>query len=333
MLTLDNLLESVDNSVTSYNTDNQKSIYYIGNNIGNTKLIICYNYITKKIYSSADEWLYLIKEYYPNNSYYKILVNAYHDIVENKNIDKSYQNEHVLSFITSFSIGTVHGYAGLFYMINEVISNQKKYEKYKIIIFDNSNKGILEIINYFKQGSIIKNEIIVISAHKKYLFKSVTFIRNKWHMYPLNFKLKTIEKYMVDKNFMDINDKICIVKNSTSDRKTLSGIVKKQDLDKFCSKHKLFLLEPNIIDEITLINKLNKCSFLVVSWGTAFFKNYVYLSEKCKHVIVLVIGETYRNEYNTLKKHNILVNKFKKTKISYILADINLDINLSKYLC
>ena len=91
-------------------------------------------------------------------------------------------------------------------------------------------------------------------------------------------------------------------------------------------------LEPSITDEISLINFLYRCSLLVISWGTAFFKNYIYVSEKCTQIIVLVIGPNFINQYNDHFKTNNLVTKYKNATVSYYISDTNLNIDLSKHL-
>ena len=321
------------------NLDNSESVkgalFYIGDIIGNTNIILCYNFKTKKIYSSADEWLHLINIYYktiPNHPYYTHLVNTYNHRMKVITTDYRYSKEEVISLITSFSRGTVHGYAGFFFIINHIIENKSIYNKYKIIVSENSSIGILQIIKYLKRKKVLTNNIIVLSTHIRYKFKSIKFIKNKWHIFPKNLDLNLIKQYLISDNILCPKNRICILKNSKSDNKTKSGIVNINVVHKFCFKNKLLLVEPTETDEITMINFLHSCSFLVVSWGSAFFKNYIYLSEKCAYIIVLVIGNDFINQYNQFKDNKNLITKFKKSKIIYYVTDTELSIDLSKYM-
>ena len=109
-------------------------------------------------------------------------------------------------------------------------------------------------------------------------------------------------------------------------------VVNKSALLTFCHKNKFLHSRPSITDEISLINFLYRCSLLVISWGTAFFKNYIYVSEKCTQIIVLVIGPNFINQYNDHFKTNNLVTKYKNATVSYYISDTNLNIDLSKHL-
>ena len=92
MLLRENIFKNIDNTpVTS------ECIYYIGSKLGNTKSVLCYDTKTKKIYSSADEWLHLIQIYYttvPGLQYYTNLVNVYNLAINNNNVntDDGYNN-------------------------------------------------------------------------------------------------------------------------------------------------------------------------------------------------------------------------------------------------
>ena len=81
------------------------------------------------------------------------------------------------------------------------------------------------------------------------------------------------------------------------------------------------------MNEIELINRVNEAQIFVTSWGTAFFKNYIYISNKCEKIIVLVIGNAFINQYNNFISLNVLQTKFKNAIISYHIVDKMLNIN------
>jgi hypothetical protein len=311
-----------------------KTIFYIGDIIGNSIFIIAINNENKFIYSFSNEWLYLIKEfYYPNNTIvYNGLISNYYEIIENKKIDSSFENFNVISFITSFSKGTIHGYSGLFCILNEYVNNLNIYKEYKIIVYNDSQQGILDIINYLVKINIIsKEKIIYLSSKVKYLFNTIKLFPNKWHMYPNDLKLDIIDKYFINPNYKNIlneNKKICIIKSSLSDNKTSSGIIDNEIIEKFCKKNNLFFCEPSHMNEIDLINILYDCKIFIASWGTAFFKNYIYISYLCEKIIVLVIGKDFISQYNNYINEKKILYKYKNANIIYHIVDINLDINL-----
>lgn len=258
------------------NQSTNNVIYYVGDMIGNSLFTIAIDNESKKVYSYSNEWLYLLKgcHYKTNNIYYNKFVLNYNNIVSTENLDDTYSNFHVIPFITSFSKGTVHGYSGLFFILNEYINNYENYKDYKILVYKDSQQGLLDIINHFVNKNIInKEKLIYISSNKQYLFNSVKFIPNQWHTFHNHLKLELIDNYIVENDNSTLeNDKLCIIKSSTSINLTNSGIVNFETLENFCNKNNLLLVEPTQMNEIQLINLIYKSKIFVTSWGTAFSK-------------------------------------------------------------
>ena len=326
---INNIYDYCVNDVTTIN----KTIYFIGNDEYNSLFTIAIDNDSHKIYMYSNEFLHLIKYKYTKNRnslpYYNV-VSYYKNITTYKSLDISYVDYNVIPFITSFSKGTVHGYSGLFFILNEYIENYNLYKNYKIIVYKDSQKGILDIINYFIDKNIITEQIIYIDSHIQYLFNSIKFIPNKWHTFPKNLnKIDIIDKYIVNENnYLPLeNNHICIIKSSLSDNRTKDGIIDIETIISFCSKNKLLFLEPIKMNEIELINRVNEAQIFVTSWGTAFFKNYIYISNKCEKIIVLVIGNAFINQYNNFISLNVLQTKFKNAIISYHIVDKMLNIN------
>lgn len=68
------------------------------------------------------------------------------------------------------------------------------------------------------------------------------------------------------------------------------------------------------------------CKLFVSSWGTAFLKNYIYISETCEEIIVLIIGDEFINQYKSHKSSNTLLLQYKNATINYIFANETLDV-------
>lgn len=308
------------------------SIYFIGNQINNSLFTLCVD--NNKIYSYSNEWLYLIKYYYKEHYWHPMYNNIlmhYQNIIETKpnDINGEYKNYNVIPFITSFSLGTTHGYAGLFYMLNEYIKHYDKYKKYNILIYENSQQGLLDIINHFINKKIInKEKVIYVSSNIKYLFNSIEFIPNKWHEYNDNNEVvELIKNYIIDpKLHQELNDRICIIKSSLSSNNTHFGMVNDDYINLFSLKYNLLYLNPSKINEICLINMIYNCKLFVVSLGTAFLKNYIYISDSCEEIIVLVIGDEFMRQYKSHKSSNTLLLKYKNATINYIFANETLDV-------
>jgi hypothetical protein len=336
MISLENLFSICDNSV-----DCKNALYIFGEIFGNTSLNLSINYKDNYIYKYSNEWLYLIISHYPSHPYYTKLIELFKYLYINKDT-KITINEDVVSFITSFSTGTAHGYFGLYNIIINYIENYDKYKNYKIIVAKDSQAGILNIIKYFcKYGIIDKKNIIYIKKNKIYHFKSIYFIENKYHMITFDFANKISEllhnffiknkrmniRYKAFNNF-DSLDNICIVKNSKSENLTTDGIVPYDNVIDFCNKFNFTHVDPISINEMQMIYTISNSKLLILSWGTTFVKNFYYISNKCEKIIVLIIGNLFLKQFlDAMTNNRQLMYKFKNANIIYKIVDQYLDFN------
>ena len=314
------------------------TIYYIhSQKCQNTLINIAFNKINKKIHTNSNEWLYLLKKpYYNNNNYFEVysaIVNIYNNISNKYEYDCQHKNLNIIPFITSFSNGTTHGYSGLYFMLNEYLKKKEKFKNYKIIVYKKSQKGILDIIQYLEKKNFFENDqLLYIDNNKLYLFNSIYFIKNNWHVFP-RMPIKIIDKYICLNRPSEFNNNICIIKSTDSNLNTDDGVISKFIVDEFCVFNKLIQLNTSI-NEIALANQIHKAKNVVFSWGTSFFKNYVYLSDICENIIILIIGDIFCKQY-LKERHNWI--KYKKAKIKFIICNHNLEtrpeikININDY--
>ena len=121
---------------------------------------------------------------------------------------------------------------------------------------------------------------------------------------------------------LEIQDKIAIIKNNGSQNLTGTAIFNRNIVINFCNENNYHLLEPGTISEIHLIYLLNNAKTIALSWGTTFFKNLMYISDKCENVYVIIKkGSPFVNSYYNNKKNSILLDSFKNAKIEYIITD------------
>ena len=114
------------------------------------------------------------------------------------------------------------------------------------------------------------------------------------------------------------------MKGSDSVKLTDDGTFSNQSITNLKNRMNLPLIEPGTIDEIALIHIIQSCSIFVVSWGTSFFKNYIYISDKCKEIIVLVLeNSNFYNQYTNSYKNNVIYT-YKNAKITYIVTNLEL---------
>ena len=335
IVNIDNLFKFCNDSKECKNV-----LYIIGEKFSNTFIHLAINNDNKFIYKYSNEWLYLINYIYPSEYYIKLVELYSKTLLSKPNI---IVNENVVSFITSFSLGTVHGYTGLFNNIIYYLDNIEKFKNHKIIIYIESQKGMLDIIYYLVDKKVLdKDKFILLEKNVSYYFSSVYFIENKYHIYnnelseliSTKFIDKYIKPHLCDTIYLNSIseqynlpknlDKILIMKGSDSVKLTDDGTFSNQSITNLKNRMNLPLIEPGTIDEIALIHIIQSCSIFVVSWGTSFFKNYIYISDKCKEIIVLVLeNSNFYNQYTNSYKNNVIYT-YKNAKITYIVTNLEL---------
>ena len=233
-------------------------------------------------------------------------------------------NEDVITFITKWSCGTVHGYFDIFQFINCYLGEIDKYKDHKILVYKNTSQGILDILNHLSYMNVVdKNKIIYIESEKVYKIKSVSKFKTEdygYHNYDWNDDFFKNTKLFINKYLLNkidyLNPVNCCIENVAIIKENYSetNVSKRNDgfdedeINLFCEKYNYTLVKPESVNEVTLINILNNCKKFLASWGTVSIKNTVYLSENCKSINVIVKKKSaYSKEY---EKYLLKYNKY-----------------------
>ena len=128
----------------------------------------------------SDEWLYLINYNYPNAGFYNFFVEKYNHLIrEIHSNDVVYYDKHVVSLLTTFCRGSVHGYSGFWYSIITYINNIENYDELDIIMYKDCDAGMLSIVNHLCNVGVIIKPIIFLEKNVKYKFSSIARICEK----------------------------------------------------------------------------------------------------------------------------------------------------------
>ena len=226
----------------------------------------------------------------------------------------------------------------------------KKHIGKKVIIYKNSQKGILDIIYhifkivYYKED--FKKYIIILDHNVVYNIKEIIFINNKHHSYfnsatitndsvlhkesayfrqdvtnilstyvypALNTKLY----YTKLINCTSIN-RICIFKSSNTQNLTNGCIIPFSDIQNFCSKTDTTFVNPSDYNEIDVIGILFYCKIFSTMLNNCFHKNFIYIGNNCTEINVYVFPDCM-GEYTSAKSS--LITTFKNATINYIIQD------------
>jgi hypothetical protein len=282
---------------------------------------VCFN---EKIecMTQSNDWCYLLKEF-PHQRVESIGV-----FIRNNLTNYKYIDENVIPFITAFP-ASVHAYAGILSIVVNFIENKLLYKNKKVLVSCQLQQGLKDIIDGLCERKLInQSDIIFLQSDILYKFKSVTIIPNTLHSYFENEITRDKISSFIETTFCKINEimyeRIAIIKHFGSSIYSSMGAVDYSTAKNFAVAFDYTLIEPADINEICLINTIYNSKNIVFSWGTTFMKNFIYISDKCEKITVLIIGNDFINEYNFLIKNGMLPLKYKNATIDYQIVDQNL---------
>ena len=261
-------------------------------------------------------------------------IKMWENIIKNSNLitnnEDIFINEDVIPFITYCSkVGTVHGYHDLFSIIIKYLDDLNKYSKYKILIYKDSQQGLLDIIDHLCYLNVLdKNKLIFIDSNKIYKFKSMCFIKNIYDSYNIDTNkeeiLTFLKKLITFKNNYIINkvsylkppkfniDNILIVKTQQ-----INNVLKHDKLSfndneviEFCKKYNYTCIKPETMNEVVFYNLLNNGKKYIFSFGSSFLKNYPFININCQKIdVISKIGTKYQKEMEGYVKKNYFLSK------------------------
>ena len=278
------------NTLCNNSTDLKNCKYILDKKmLGNSSVSMAFN--NKQIYRYSNDWLYLIK--HQEHPMFRAIEQAY---VTNRYKEPTANvSGKCLLVSTVFSSGTVHGYAGIFDIIEQCISSNQEFDKY--IVHRNAQTGIIDII----KCSLPTDKIYFIEEDTVYKIESLTLFPVTFHAFfykdvrELNY-LYTKICPLLDNIFFSKTDEldskdICVLKSSESSNLTTVGVFHKSDIEIFCLLNNLLFIEPTDYSEDVYARIIYNSQTVVFSWGSTFLKGLLYISDICKRVIVLIHKE------------------------------------------
>jgi hypothetical protein len=235
----------------------------------------------------------------------------------NKYIEENI-NENVICFISSFTTGTVHGYASIWEYIIYYLKNKLNS---KIILSTITQSGIKQIVTHIFK----KENIILLKPNIIYNIKHITFIPiTQFHFSDMFWKdtEKYFTKYIINQKFNTNIKKIALFKTTNTDNCSKTGIMDSKTVDLFCKKNNIYKLIPAQHNEINTANLIHNCEIFICCWGTAYYKNIRYIGNKCKFIYVF-IQKHFIGQYNLRKNthHSHIYKKYKNAIVEYIIID------------
>jgi hypothetical protein len=276
---------------------------------------------------SNDDFIYAKHDYYKTKQDFISELTVIRDkMITNRN-NSIIIDEPCALFITSYSTGTGHGYSELYAILMKYLKIHPNKEL-KIAIYEKSQKGILEIIkHFFKQ-----EDIIILKPNEFYKFKTLEIIPYDYCSFLVPFSVKLdkelISKYIIDKNFSKYNyEKVAVIKTENDVAISKGRNFNYENVLKYCNDNNIYLIDCKKNTEIEIANIIFKAKYLILSWGTNFYKHYPYISDNCEIIDNWILDNSgYKDEYEHFyaARHmtsykNCKINKFLcSSDISYI---------------
>jgi hypothetical protein len=236
--------------------------------------------------------------------------------------EDTFLNFKIIPFLTNFHTG-VHAYSGIYSMLNEYMKNYNLYVDYKICVYKNIQKGILDILYEFFD----KSKIVLLNQDIVYRFSEIKIIPNSLHSFLENKNItKEISELLITKVKKSNNEiypkKIAIFKTFDTSVTSTMGAINFDDAKNYCINNGYDLIIPEKLGEVNLINYINNCEEIIFSWGTTFMKNFIFISEKCLKSKVFVFGNEFNYEYNDAIRRDILIQKYKNCTFEYVINEL-----------
>lgn len=294
-----------------YNISASNVFYFIGEKIGNSLTPFSFNQRNQIYIHSNDFFTIRRKLRKPFR-----LISKYIESTIDKNYDEfEYIDEELVSFISSFTNGTVHGYTTIWEYI-------KKYKeanfKCKILLSTATQSGILDLVTEI----FGKDKIILIEPRKYYRIKKIHFIPISKYNFDDDFWNSISELYtqhILKDKFSFKHNKIGIFKSNSYSSNYSCGEISNDDILEFCKNNQIYNLNPVNFTEIENANILNNCEVFACSWGTAYYKNLRYIGDTCKNIYVFIPTE-FLYEWNARKNEkNSFYSKYKNAEVNYYL--------------
>lgn len=291
-----------------------ENVNYFISNKRLTNILIHFAYKDNLICKYSSDFFHIRKHL--KNEKNTIFNTANHYIQNHKTKDKcECINEEVICFISSFTCGSVHGYASiweyLIYYLKTKLSSM-------VLLSTVTQTGIVQLVTKI----IGYDKIIFLKPNVLYQIQKIRFVPlNNFMLYDVVWTITEpyFKQYILSENHDKYHKRICIVKSSSCSNTTSTGVIDINEVQKWCDTNDYFNLIPSNHNEIETANVLWNCERFITSWGTAYYKNIRYIGDLCQNIYVLIPPE-FKNQYEKRKNkpHSHTYTKYKNANVRYI---------------
>lgn len=309
-------------------------LYHVrGKLSGNILIQLAISWPTRTPLLLSNGWLSLLKhKFLTKDSHSLITHTALAQVLCNAQTDMSrgrsvYIKEDAVSLVTSFSSGTVHGYIGLWDVLLQYEYNRSLTTPHRLLVYTRSQPGILEIVKHLATRGRLFNsrQLIYLKSDTTYRFRRMLLIPTR-HIMPNKHTVDDIfafiKRYFIDDPGSSQarwhSGRVAILKSKGSIALTTSGMLSDSHARAIASMHNATMIYPERVGEVSTMLTLYNVSTWITTWGTAFFKNLLYLGTSCTDVVVYVVGDLYCRQYAGVGSMGNLLGSHRNATIRYV---------------
>lgn len=263
---------------------------------------------TQKIIPTIHEYLSLLRRiYYPR------WANVYHAICQNyATLTQSVRQHRPMVHVTEpcinitpcFGRGTVHGFAFFFSFLRHYFDDadwRPMVQGRRPVMHKHTLRGIRELFSTL----FTDDEILWINDDEWYHFSDIVLPANHYHNLlhsQSSWVRQMIEKYVLSRcptiPLAWPLRGVCLLKTSQSVMTTSCDTVHHEAVVALCNRTgRHVLYEPGDQSELMTIAYLRSVENCIMSWGSAFMKNMLYLTHRCRVAHVLIMDANAK-QYN-----------------------------------
>ncbi len=253
---------------------------------------VSFAYDNENFLPESNDWFTLIA-HLPYSSHPQKLTKQTYESVKHTSPIVKYE-ETLVWGINPFCLGTVHGYAFVYQLIE-----QFKNTDYRVLVAKDSQKGILELCTEaFKDRLVFINNKDVVEALE------FRFVVNTFHALVDHSTMNVVVPL-----FLRPKPTLCLAALKTTDTANVTGdgILNQQQVNQLNIPPRFVRVKPEDYSEIDWMSMVYNCEELFVGWNSCYFKAMMYLvpGHQCKKIHCLIVGPNYEVQFKQYGKEAV----------------------------
>ena len=213
----------------------------------------------------------------------------------------------VVPLVTAFAGGTTHGFAAFWRLLAAFVENSMNAANATAAVYARSQAGMLDIIQKARDLGLVRR-VAFLEPDVVYRFDAVRLFpvaKNTWGD-PETARVvsRFVQAHFVSPQTQSTGAVAVLKTAGAADggaayaQNRFDGLLAPRDVRRVLNETGARLLAPAALGELGLIDAIAHAATFVASWGSAAHKNFVYVGDACR-AIVIYVPRSKRKEYET----------------------------------